>query len=244
MPKKLTAFHLKLIAISAMFFNHVAHAFAFQSSNPTVYYWALFVGLLTFPIMAFLVVEGFLFTRSKWKYAERLLIFAFLSILPFHYAFDVLRQQPLNWVNNIFFTLALGLIFLILYERYRQPVIQFLLLIIFTGFSFYSDWGPQGVPLIFLFYYMRTHKKTPVLPLVLLFLYMSIRYWFFYFQYSGLVSIYIPLSALGVLIVIPLLLAYNGQRGYSPTWVKWGFYAFYPLHLLLLFAIRFWMYGI
>ncbi|WP_160315174.1 TraX family protein [Streptococcus sp. X13SY08] len=165
-------------------------------------------------------------------------------MLPFHYAFDVLRGQPLNWGNNIFFTLVLGLVYLIFYERYRHPIIQFILLIVFTALSFYSDWGPQGVPLIFLFYYMRTQKKRPVFPLIALLLYMSFNYWVAYYQYPGLVSIYLPLSALGILCVIPLLLSYNGERGYSPIWVKWGFYLFYPLHLLLLFAIRFWIYGI
>ncbi len=44
-------------------------------------------------------------------------------------------------------------------------------------------------------------------------------------------------SGLGLLIVIPLLVAYNGERGYLPSWIKWGFYSFYPLHLVALALI-------
>lgn len=49
-------------------------------------------------------------------------------------------------------------------------------------------------------------------------------------------------TALGVLCVIPILLNYNGERGYSPNWVKWGFYLFDPLHLLILVFIRTFLY--
>nr|WP_245001249.1 TraX family protein [Enterococcus raffinosus] len=41
-----------------------------------------------------------------------------------------------------------------------------------------------------------------------------------------------------MLIVIPLLVAYSGERDYSPSWVKWGFYSFYPLHLVALALIH------
>ncbi|WP_441316139.1 hypothetical protein [Enterococcus sp. 12E11_DIV0728] len=40
--------------------------------------------------------------------------------------------------------------------------------------------------------------------------------------------------------MIPLLVGYNGKRGYSPNWVKWGFYLFYPSHLLIFSLIKIW----
>lgn len=54
-----------------------------------------------------------------------------------------------------------------------------------------------------------------------------------------LVPLYEVFTGLGILLVIPILLAYNGERGYSPVWVKWGFYGFYPVHLFVLVGIRF-----
>lgn len=58
---------------------------------------------------------------------------------------------------------------------------------------------------------------------------------------GGALSWYEVLANLGILLVIPILKAYNGERGYNPIWVKWGFYAFYPIHLTLLYAIYYFL---
>ena len=46
------------------------------------------------------------------------------------------------------------------------------------------------------------------------------------------------LSRLGVFLAIPLLLRYNGSHGARSRALQYGFYWFYPLHLLLLWLIR------
>jgi hypothetical protein len=46
---------------------------------------------------------------------------------------------------------------------------------------------------------------------------------------------------MGVVSAIPVLATYNGERGKSPRvnrWMKWTFYIYYPLHLLLIGLIR------
>ena len=46
---------------------------------------------------------------------------------------------------------------------------------------------------------------------------------------------------LAVVLAIPLLAAYNGERGSSPGLnkiMKWGFYIYYPLHLMILGLIK------
>ena len=45
-------------------------------------------------------------------------------------------------------------------------------------------------------------------------------------------------SELPAIIAIPFILMYNGKRGPAHPAVKYGFYAFYPIHLLLLAVIR------
>lgn len=70
------------------------------------------VGRLAFPIFAFLLVEGYRHTSDIRKYFIRLFLFALISEVPFDLAstgqvFDLQKQ-------NIFFTLAAGLIVLYL----------------------------------------------------------------------------------------------------------------------------------
>lgn len=47
------------------------------------------------------------------------------------------------------------------------------------------------------------------------------------------------LGAAGFLAVGYLLSNYNGNRGYSSGLVKWGFYAFYPFHLMFLEFVKY-----
>ena len=49
------------------------------------------------------------------------------------------------------------------------------------------------------------------------------------------------LIQLCVALAIPLLFLYNGKRGRNPKinrFMKWLFYAYYPLHLLVIGLIR------
>ncbi|MBQ9949312.1 MAG: hypothetical protein IJO93_01150 [Clostridia bacterium] len=45
----------------------------------------------------------------------------------------------------------------------------------------------------------------------------------------------------GVFLSVPLLSMYSGELGKKIKALKWGFYVFYPAHMLLLFAIRYFI---
>ena len=61
------------------------------------------VGRMAFPIFAFLLVEGYVHTRSVRKYALNLFVFALVSDIPWW-----LLNHDIT--HNIFFTLLLGLV--------------------------------------------------------------------------------------------------------------------------------------
>lgn len=224
-------FHLKLVAILAMLMNHIGHTFEFSWNPPVWEFFYLTIGKLTFPIMAFLMIEGFHYTHNRWKYGLRLAIFSLLSYIPY---------ANLFWMdawpgNNILFTLLMGLILISLCEEIPYVIVQLLLVAAFIVLTYYSDWNLFGIPIIYLLYKTYGHPKT----YLLLFLFVAlvkilVTYWL---TYSFLNPINLA-SNLGLLLVAPFLQHYNGQRGYSPAWVKWGFYLFYPLHLTILWGLR------
>ena len=105
MNKKLNAFHLKIIAIIAMTINHLGQNLA-PKFNPL--WWEFtyqFIGKLTFPIMAYLLIEGYRHTKRFKNYVLRLALFAVISILPYHYVLNktcsiFIFQQYIIYLNN------------------------------------------------------------------------------------------------------------------------------------------------
>ncbi|MGX7419800.1 TraX family protein [Carnobacterium gallinarum] len=239
MKKNLTSFPLKIIAIVAMTLNHIGQAFHLGDYSEVLFFGTEFIGKLTFPIMAYLLVEGAYYTRSKWKYAGRLAIFWLLSIYPFHliHAFNS-AFGPIEFVNNIFFTLLMGLILIIFYEKTTNKWIHIGLVVLFSLLTIMSDWNLIGVIIIFGFYRIKNPIVKKLIPPIYATVFLFSLMLLIFMISPSSVPAYIVVSALGILMVIPLLLKYNGKRGYSPTWLKWGFYAYYPLHLLAIFIVK------
>jgi hypothetical protein len=128
---------LKIIAMISMLTDHIAAciierymdsagiALEFMTPNGSVnliyiiYFVMRLIGRLAFPIYIFLLVEGFLHTRSRVKYLVRLLIFALVSEIPFDVAFQLEPCEVKSGslfeftYQNVFFTLALGLLTII-----------------------------------------------------------------------------------------------------------------------------------
>ena len=95
---------LKIIAIIAMAIDHFAASIILygilMQQNPsflghpvsmTIPWWNIyqvmrFIGRIGFPVFCFLLIEGFLHTSSKKKYATRLFLFALVSEFTFDYA--------------------------------------------------------------------------------------------------------------------------------------------------------------
>lgn len=228
MKKCLSNFDLKLIAIITMTIDHIGVVFG------TPFYNLLrAVGRLSFPIFAFLLTEGYVHTKSFGKYFFRLLVLAVVSEVIYDYVFygSFIYLEA----NNIFFTLALGLLTLwlldkskVLVKKYFKekidltiilPITYLLILVVmgliteFLNFSY----GMLGILVISFFYLFKKNFPLTVLSVSLSTLILGDT-----MQYFSLLSLI-------------LIYFYNKKLGKK---CKMFFYLYYPLHILVLGVIR------
>ncbi|MDY4668673.1 MAG: TraX family protein [Oliverpabstia sp.] len=223
---------LKIIAICAMAIDHFAASVLYYGyilpavpliphTTPwilhQVYQAMRFIGRIAFPIFCFLLVEGFLYTSNRTRYAFRLFLFSLISEIPFdlalfHSSFDSGHQ-------NVFFTLFIGFLVIWAIEKAEETHHAFLLSALaftlgcFAAFILNTDYDYKGVLLITVLYLFRYNPSLRTL--------------------AGCISlIWEPPACLAF---FPIQM-YNGKRGIS---LKYFFYLFYPLHLLLFAAITF-----
>ena len=216
---------LKLIAIITMFIDHTGAVILerMPMEHGILVLDVIFrlIGRLGFPIFCFLLIEGFMHTRNVWKYAFRLLLFAFISELPFNLAF----MGSLFYKNyqNVFFTLFLGLCALItikfIEEKFSQKAWLKYLLIIPATIVFMvianllkTDYSEMGVLTIVVMYLLRKNKVLEMTAGCIILNIMSLT------EITAFFTI-IPVSK------------YNGERGLN----------FYPVHLLILYFIAYLM---
>ena len=228
MKKCLSNFDLKLIAIITMTIDHIGVVFG------TAFYNLLrAVGRLSFPIFAFLLTEGYVHTKSFSKYFFRLLVLALFSEVIYDYAFY--GSSIYLGANNIFFTLALGLLTLFLLDKSKGLIkryfkdkvdlviilpITYLLIVVIMGLiaEFLSfSYGMLGILVISFFYLFKKNFPLTVLSVSLSTLILGDT-----MQYFSLLSLI-------------LIYFYNKKLGKK---CKVFFYLYYPLHILVLGVIR------
>jgi len=123
---QINGFVLKILGIVAMLLDHIGalffDIFPYLIINKPfwkyTYYTLRYLGRFSFPIFAFLLVEGVLHTHSKKKYLIRMLIFAIVSEIPYDLLFN---DNILEFSNqNILFTFCLGIIALSTFIYIRE----------------------------------------------------------------------------------------------------------------------------
>lgn len=233
---------LKMIAILIMLIDHIAAVILDRvilggeaEALNRIYeldVWMRWIGRISFPIIAFLLVEGMLHTKNKIKYACNLGLFALISEIPFNLAF-----QGNMWdasYQNVFFTLFFGLLVLIGFQwienkfdgpKVSQANLQSILKIAVLGTGmllaalFQTDYGYWGVLAIAFMYLFRQNRFMEGAVGCTILCLMST----------------VELTSFASLIPICF---YNGKRGLQ---MKYGFYLFYPLHPLILYWIALFM---
>jgi len=202
------AFTLKMVAAVTMLIDHVGYIFFPQ------YVFLRIIGRISFPIFAFLIVEGFMHTRDVKKYIFRMIVFALISEIPFDFAF----YGTFNWGHqNVLITFLLAILAMYIDRQYKRKagIVAAFVLAIFAELIG-SDYGMFGVIIVMIFYwnYDRFYNKL-------------------IFGTASLTLLVTSYQIFDVLAMIPIGL-YNGRRGIG---LKYFFYVFYPGHLLILYMI-------
>ena len=78
MKKGLSSNILKIVAIIIMVIDHIA-AYMYRDFNQDVYYVLRSIGRIAMPIFAYLLVQGFFYTKNLKKYIFRVFILATIT---------------------------------------------------------------------------------------------------------------------------------------------------------------------
>lgn len=247
----MSVFVLKIIAAATMVVDHFGAAvyLHFMEGLPhelAAYEAMRLVGRIAFPIYAYLIAQGCVHTKNIGRYLLRLGFLALVSEVFFDLAF-MEQRSGINFVRdtNIFYTLFFAVAAIGLYEKAKQKAKniggygQFFLAVLAAVPAMIgpvvltSDYGFLGVFLIFLIYIMDAENRTARAVAMT----------------AGLCLIYFPATASGriniyfafAMIAVACVFFYNGKPGPRHAAVKWGFYAFYPVHIAVLVGLRFFL---
>ena len=243
----MSALVLKIIACVAMLIDHIGFQYGIMAFRA--------IGRIAFPIFVYLLCNGYKHTSNRRRYALRLAVFAILSQIPFSlFCYGVYFQNH----GNVMFTLLMA--FLCIWsadELWNNPKLRwiFLLPTVIVFFAYHlgwmsSDYGAKGILLALVFYFFdgRSFSKRVLTAIGML---IAVYYKFILAlagglaQYAFTMNFVMPqlsqwerYQAFSLLALI-FIFGYNGKKGkYSGKILQYGFYAFYPLHQLVLWLIR------
>lgn len=240
---ELTSFALHIMAMVFMIFDHLWGVFATDG-----YLWMTCIGRLTYPIFAFMIVEGYFHTKNLKKYVLRLLIFALISEIPFNLVMSSSWIAPLH--QNVLWTFLIGILLIFLNEKANKKALGVRILVFIgtallgclLGIITFVDYNHGGVLIILMFYVFRERKWWALLGQIVCLYFISVE------VISGQ---FIPIELFGktfelvvqsfcVLALIPIWL-YQGKQGPYNKAIRYLYYGFYPAHLLLFALIRMFM---
>lgn len=270
----LSSLALKVIACLLMTLDHIALLFIpGEKDTYTLYYILRAIGKISFPIFAFLAVEGAYKTSNIWKYLLRLGVLA-IVLDGFGYTFgsiysiDVINN-PL--IGNAFTDMFLGVltVYLLKKKNWYSLLAVFPIAIavlsdidIFQtyGSLFKTDWGTFSI-VLFIFYFLakelsalsikkknfddpsmdyevykvKTDKMFEIVALITVELAFYLL-WRINYSLPIIPNEFVPIGTYSVLASL-ILAFYNGEKGYQSKVIQYSFYAYYPLHIIVLGVI-------
>lgn len=244
MKKTFNSNTIKLIAILAMTIDHITWLLFPGYPKAWLPVVLHMIGRLTCPIMCYCIAEGYHYTRDIDKYTKRLFVFAVIS----HFAYVFASADFVDWTSfipfahgslldqtSVMWSLAWGLVMLRTADstKIKQPI-KILLIIGICLIALPSDWSCIASLCILAFGTNRGNFKAQMT-------WMLIYVAMYAVVYALAMDAVYGLLQMAVVLAVPVLWLYNGQRG-NPKWntiLKWMFYIYYPLHLFVIGCIQY-----
>ena len=245
----MSALALRVIACIAMLLDHIGYAWDLMPLR--------IVGRIAFPIFLYLICNGYKHTSDCRRYALRLGIFALLSQIPFSL---FIYHELWSTKGNVFFTLLAALLCIWTADalcrrglpKWLSPLPAAAVFFLYHYGVLSSDYGAKAIIMAMVFYLFDgegvLRKLLTVLGVLFALFYGTILSWGLQIIRGG--GFQFPVigewAAIQIfsLLALPLIILYNGRKGDIPlrwsgrTALQFGFYAFYPLHQLLLCLLR------
>ena len=207
--------------------------------------WLTCIGRISFPIFAFMIVEGYFHTKNLKKYAVRLLVFAILSEIPFNLAMGSRVFYPIHQNVLWSFLISIGLIYWNEKAKEKQIYKRILIGIAIVciayigGIITFVDYYNAGIFMVLTFYFLRGKKWWNYLGQLLCMWYINCEMLAgFGYEISLFGNThFIVRQGFALLALIPIWL-YKGKQGYHSKKLQYICYVFYPLHLLILGIIK------
>lgn len=235
----ITSFHLHILAMALMLSDHMwATLFPQQE-------WMTCIGRLAFPIFAFMIVEGYFHTSDIRRYLGRMFIFALISEVPFDLIYGSSIFYPFH--QNVLWTFLIGLISIHICEKVKTrgrwwltgaAVLAAAVIDYAVGTVTMVDYFGAGVLTVMTFYVFRKRTWWGFLGQLVCLAYLNISLLgsYFYPVTIGGFEFKIMQQGFALFALIPIWL-YKGAQGYHSKAFQYICYAFYPVHLVVLYAV-------
>ena len=220
---KMNATRLKVIGIVSMTVDHIGY---FLFPQMTV---LRIIGRLAYPIFAYMIAEGCRYTRNKIRYFCTVLAIACACSAAAYFSERSLYQ-------SIFTTFSCAMLLIFALTAVKEAVER----------AEKIFWGICTMMLVFLYFAVFQLWMIPGFETDYGFLgiIIPVLVWLGFTKAEKLSGLTIGLCLLSAelgmvqfysLAAVILLYFYNGERGNHS--LKWAFYAYYPLHIAVLYGI-------
>ena len=238
--KKLNAFQIKILLIILMLLDHIW--FSFPNILPV---WVHAITRGVAPMFGYFLVEGFSYTSNKFKYGLRLFIAAIFMHIGNIIINSIFIKKMVLVNNNVFFTLFVSFVVLLIcdnlknFKGFKKFIFIFINIVITIFGILFTEGGFSVIPFVIITYYLKNNINKLILGYSILSLLLFLSSIRIYETFQETFSMLMFNSDFLLILAIPLILVYNGERGLNNKFGKYLFYVFYPLHLWILALIEF-----